>query len=79
MSTMPVGMGAAELGALATAEVLDRADLVLQFIDAVRAHGHDLASRGIHGLDPQAQARDAHLGRPEHPRVGASAPPSELR
>ena len=44
---MPVGMGAAELGALATAEVLDRADLVLQFIDAVRAHGHDLASRGI--------------------------------
>jgi hypothetical protein len=48
LATLPASMQPAELGALATAEILDRADLVLQFIDAVRAHGHDLASRGVH-------------------------------
>lgn len=47
MTALPASLDVAELGALATAEVLDRADLVLQFIDAVRAHGHDLATRGI--------------------------------
>jgi hypothetical protein len=47
LAALPSSMHIGELGALATAEVLDRADLVLQFIDAVREHGHSLASRGI--------------------------------
>lgn len=44
---LPASLQPAELSPEATAEVLNRADLVLQFIDAVREHGHALASRGI--------------------------------
>ena len=47
MVAMPQGLDVAELSPDLTAEVLDRADIVLQFIDAVRAHGHDLALRGV--------------------------------
>jgi hypothetical protein len=36
-----------ELSPTDTADILERADLVLQFIDAVREHGHDLATRGV--------------------------------
>jgi Protein of unknown function (DUF2800) len=48
MVGLPASLQPAELSPVMTADVLDRADLVLQFIDAVRAHGHDLASRGVH-------------------------------
>lgn len=47
VDTLPVDMHVAELGALATSLILDKADLVLQFIDAVRAHAHSLATRGV--------------------------------
>jgi hypothetical protein len=47
LDTLPAGLDVRELSPEMTADVLERADLVLQFIDAVRAHGHDLASRGI--------------------------------
>lgn len=47
LQTLPAGLHVAELAPAQAADVLDRADLVLQFIDAVRAHAHDLASRGI--------------------------------
>lgn len=47
VASLPAGLQPAELDPLATAEVLDKADLVLQFIDAVRARGHDLISRGV--------------------------------
>lgn len=47
LAELPAGLHVAELTPAQAADVLERADLVLQFIDAVRAHAHDLASRGI--------------------------------
>ena len=47
VDALPVSMAVAELSPEKTADILDRADLVMQFIDAVRAHGHDLAQRGV--------------------------------